>query len=151
MRKNILRLLHILSYLCMFTALTACSTSPWTLFDTKISAKILASFDINPDVNGRPSPMVIRIYELKTNNTFDSVDFFKFYDDEEATLGEDLLSRQEFELSPGVGREIIFNPHSQTRYFGVIAAYRNIDQARWRASKVLELNKNNSFIVRVGK
>ena len=152
MRKNILHLLHIVSYLCMFTVLTACSISPRALlFPTKISSQILASFDINPDANGRPSPLVVRIYELKSNNTFDNADFFKLYDEEEATLGGDLLTRKEFELSPGEGREIIYKAHDQARYFGVVAAYRNIDQARWRASTALELNKNNSLIVRMSK
>jgi type VI secretion system protein VasD len=135
----------------MFTALTACSTSPRALFPTKISTQVLASVDINPDANGRPSPLVVRIYELKSNNTFDNVDFFKLYDEEEATLGGDLLSREEFELSPGEGREFIHKAHDQTRYFGVVAAYRNIDQARWRASTELKLNRKNSLIVKIEK
>jgi len=129
----------------MFTVLTACS------FPTKISTQVLVSFDTNPDANGRPSPLVVRIYELKSNNIFDTADFYKLYDEEEATLGGDLLSREEFEFSPGGGREITHKVHDQARYLGVIAAYRNIDQARWRASTALKLNKKNSSIIRIGK
>lgn len=151
MTNNMLRLFSIVSCFCIFTALTACSTSQWTLFPTKINAQVLAGFNINPDANKRPSPLVVRIYELKSVDTFNAADFFKLYDEEKATLGGDLISREEFELSPGEGREIIHKANNQSRYFGVIAAYRNIDQSRWRASTALKLNSKNSLIVKIGK
>lgn len=151
MRKHILRFLNIVICLFMFTALTACTTFQQTFFPTKVSAQILASFDVNPDTNERPSPLVVRIYELKSINAFGVADFFKLYDEEQATLGGDLISREEFELSPGEGREVVRETHDQTRYFAVIAAYRNLDKSRWRASTVLQLNSRNSFIVKIGK
>lgn len=151
MRKNILCNIYIAIILCVLTVFAACSSTPWTIFPTRINAQILASFDVNPDADGRPSPLVIRVYELKSSSTFDDADFFKLYDEEEATLGGDLLTREEFELSPGLGREIIHKAHEQARSFAVIAAFRNIEQARWRASTVLELNKKNTLIVKVGK
>ena len=101
MRENILHLLRLVSYLCILTALTACSNVSWLRSPTSIDAQILASFEINPDANGRPSPLVVRIYELKSISAFNDADFFKLYDEEVATLGGDLLSREEFELTPG--------------------------------------------------
>ena len=151
MRNNGLRILYIAGYSWMLLALVACSSLPWPKFPTKIDSKILASFEINPDANGRPSPLVIRVYELKSQGSFNDADFFKLYDEEEATLGGDLLTRAEFELSPGEGREIAHKAHEQARYFAVVAAYRNIDNAQWRASTALELNKKNTLIVKVGK
>lgn len=151
MRENILRLLQVVSYLCMITALTACSSVTWLQSPTNINAQIVASFDINPDINDRPSPLVVRIYELKSISAFNDADFFKLYDDEIATLGGDLLSRKEFELIPGEAREIIHNADEQSRFFAVVAAYRNIDQASWRASQVLKLNSKNSLIVKFDK
>ena len=135
----------------MFTALTACTNLSWILPPTRINAQITASFEINPNANGRPSPLVVRIYELKSISAFDDADFFKLYDEEVATLGGDLLSREEFELTPGESREIIHNAHEQARFFAVVAAYRNIDQASWRASKALKLNSKNSLTVKIGK
>lgn len=151
MRKNIFRILHIASYSCLLMAVVACSSMPWPKFPTKINAQILASFDINPDANERPSPLVVRVYELKSKNAFDEADFFKLYDEEAATLGGDLLTREEFEISPGQGREIVHKADDQARYFGVIAAYRNIEEAHWRAIIPLELNKKNNLLVKLGK
>ncbi len=135
--------------LCVF--LSACATSSFSLFPTKISSKIFASFEINPDENMRPSPLVIRIYELKSINAFNDANFFKLYDEEGATLGSDLLSREEFELSPGQGREFERKANEQSRYFAVVAAFRDIENVQWRASKALELNSNNKLIVRISQ
>jgi type VI secretion system protein VasD len=151
MRENILRLIQVVCYMCMITVLTACSSVSWMQSPTTINSQILASFEINPDTNGRPSPLVVRVYELKSISAFNDADFFKLYDEEVATLGGDLLSREEFELTPGEGREIAHKANEQSRYFAVVAAFRNIDQASWRASAALELNSKNSLIVRIDK
>ncbi len=143
MRKNILRLLHVSSYLCLFALMTACT------FPTKIDSEIVASRYINPDDSGRPSPLVVRIYELKSDEIFNKADFYMLYDDDEATLGGDLLARKEYKLSPGEARKIIYKVNDQARYLGVIAAYRNINQARWRTSSKLKLNRRNSSIIQI--
>jgi len=135
----------------VIAALVACSSLPWPIFPTKINAKILASFEINPDAEGRPSPLVIRMYELKSNTGFEQADFFKLYDEEAATLGGDLLTREEIEISPGEGREIEHKAHDDAHFFAVIAAFRNIQQAHWRAITPLELNSKNKLIINIGK
>ena len=151
MREPLLRLIQAACYICMITVLTACSSVSWMQSPTTINSQILASFEINPDTNGRPSPLVVRVYELKSISAFNDADFFKLYDEEVATLGGDLLSREEFELTPGEGRKISHKANEQSRYFAVVAAFRNIDQASWRASAALELNSKNSLIVRIDK
>lgn len=147
--------LHPLTYLlgCIFIliGITACASNPMGLFPTKIKAQVLASHEINPDINNRPSPLVVRIYELNSAATFNNAEFFQLYDEEAATLGGDLVARQEFEISPGEGRELIFKPQENTRVLGVLAAFRNFDQAIWRATAKLDLNSTNTLIVKIGK
>lgn len=121
------------------------------IFPTRVNTKILASTDINPDTSNRPSPLVVRVYELKTINAFDSTNFFKLYDEENTILGNDLLSREEFQILPGQERSIDRKVHKQTRYLAVIAAFRNIEKAQWRVSKVLEPNHNNTFVITINK
>jgi len=151
MRKHIPPKLRILSYLLILSTLVACSSLPWPIFPTRIDAQILASYEINPDANGRPSPLVVRIYELKSKTVFEEADFFKLYDEEAATLGGDLLTREEFEVSPGESREFEHKAHDDTHYLGVIAAYRNIQSAHWRTSAELELNSKNKLVINIGK
>lgn len=151
MSKTILNIIQAIGYSLILTMLVACSSLPWPIFPTKVNAKILASFEINPDAEGRPSPLVVRMYELKANNSFEQADFFKLYDEEAATLGGDLLTREEIEISPGEGREVEHKAHEDAHFFGVIAAFRNLQQSHWRAITPLKLNSKNNLIINIGK
>ncbi|MFV2058261.1 MAG: type VI secretion system lipoprotein TssJ [Thiohalomonadales bacterium] len=134
----------------LIVSINGCSSTSF-LFSTKIKATVITADDINPDSRNRASPIVVRIYELKSVNSFNDTDFFRLYDEEAASLGGDLIAREEFELAPGQGREINRKPNEEARYFGVIAAFRNIDKAQWRVATALKLNKTNSLVIRIGK
>ena len=60
---------------------------------TKLHFKVAA--DINPDIEGRPSPVIIRVYELASKTVFENQDFFALYDNPEAILRTDLLKKDE--------------------------------------------------------
>ena len=61
---------------------------------------ITAGADTNPDATGRPSPVVVRVYQLKTDASFNGADFFALFDDDQKVLGAELISRDEFVLTP---------------------------------------------------
>ncbi len=89
--------------------------------------------DINPDASNRASPLVIRVFELRSDAEFSGADFFALYEREKQTLGEALIERKEFVLQPGAKQELRLPMARDTRFVGVIAAYRDIRAARWRA------------------
>ena len=95
---------------------------------------IQASGDLNPNRKGRASPVVIYIYELTDGVPFDDADFFSIYDNEAATIGTVLLGKVEIELTPGESRTLERTLKAETRHLGVVAAFRDIDNAKWRAS-----------------
>ncbi len=45
--------------------------------------EITANHNINPDSNGRPSPVVVYVFELTSNTLFESQDFFSIYEESE--------------------------------------------------------------------
>ncbi|MEL0634467.1 type VI secretion system lipoprotein TssJ [Pseudoalteromonas carrageenovora] len=94
---------------------------------------INVSKDVNPDITERPSPVVMKIFELSSRTVFDTQDFFGLYENAEGLLGPDMLKKDELELQPGSVQSYKMNLNRNTRYVGVVVAYRNIDQARWRA------------------
>src|SRR5579862_1498024 len=63
--------------------------------DVMVPMTIAASTDTNPDAAGRPSPIVLRVYQLKGDAAFRRVDFFGLFDDEQKALGPDLVGREE--------------------------------------------------------
>jgi type VI secretion system protein VasD len=138
-RVTILRGLGALS-ICL--ALAGCGTSP-----TLIKAQLAAGPDVNPDSKGRASPIVVRVYDLKTVAAFDSADFFSLWDKDQATLGGDMTSRDEFLMKPGEQRSFERSPANGVGFLGVVAAFRDIERARWRTSFAVPPNKTSELTI----
>ncbi len=96
-------------------------------------AEIVASGELNPDTSGRASPVVLRLFQLREDGEFAGADFFALYDKEKEVLGASLISREEYVLSPGEDRKLDLPVSADARFIGVIAAFRDIRSAQWRA------------------
>jgi type VI secretion system protein VasD len=99
---------------------------------TRIEGNLVASPNLNPNPQGEPSPLVVRLYELKAETAFANAGFFQLYDDDSAALGGDLQDRLDFVLRPGETVSFTRNLKPDTRFLGVLAAYQDIDRATWR-------------------
>ena len=102
-----------------------------------IELDIKASGDINPNRKDRPSPVVVYIYELSDGAPFNEADFFAIYDKEAETIGPVMLGKVELEINPGGSQKIERILKAETRHLGVLVAYRDIDNAKWRASMIM--------------
>lgn len=102
--------------------------------EAKVTAPmtVAASADANPDSTGRPSPVVVRVYQLRADAAFSGADFFALFDDEQKVLGAELISRDEFVLAPAERRTLDVVVAGQTRFVGAIAAFRDIRNSQWR-------------------
>lgn len=123
--------LYLMSFSLLFLVL-GCSTVN-KLVPPSTDLIINVSKNVNPDTSDRPSPVVMKIFELSSRTIFDTQDFFSLYDTPEKLLGPDLIKKDELELQPNTVQKYKMSLNRNTRYVGVVVAYRNIDQARWRA------------------
>jgi type VI secretion system protein VasD len=138
------------------TVLAACASKP-PKPPAATHAHIVVSAAVNPDSSGRPSPVVVRLFQLRNDGEFASADFFPLYDKEKEVLGASFISREEYVLSPGETRafELPINPDA--RFLGVIAAYRDIHAAHWRAltrspeKKLTDMLGKHGVTLSVGK
>jgi type VI secretion system protein VasD len=145
----------LIALACGALALAACASKPVKPAPTQ--AVVIASADVNPDSMGRPSPVVVRIYQLSGDAQFNDAGFFALYDNEQATLGSSLIMRDERTLFPGqqVSLDLALSP--ETRFLGVAAAYRDVRSARWRAvvgvpeKSLLKLLAKRRVSVKIGK
>lgn len=124
--------------ICFFTLLTAlvlmagCSTlSPYSKV-TKLNLNLTASDQLNPDLNGRPSPLVVRLFELKHPIAFENADFFSLYERAKESLAPDMVATEELELRPGETVELKLSVEEGSRFVGVLAAYRDLPESKWR-------------------
>jgi type VI secretion system protein VasD len=110
---------------------------------TRLAADVVADDNLNPDYGGRPSPLVVRLYELKNTVAFENADFFALYEGDVGALEADLINREEFQIKPGEQKEIERKLDPETAYLGVLAAYRDIDNAVWRKTLPMEAHSWN--------
>ena len=121
-------------------------------------AALVVAADVNPDVGGRPSPIVVRLYQLKEEGAFNSASYFALSDKEQETLGPSLVSREEYELKPGETRELVLRIAPEARYLGAVAGYRDLNNSKWKALSpapeaggLLDFARKHKLIVSVGK
>lgn len=98
----------------------------------KTRVALSASADVNPDGTGKPSPVVVRLFQLKGDAAFTNAEFFALYDDEMKVLGPELIGREEYVLAPAEKRTVEVSVSGAARFVGVIAAYRDIRNSQWR-------------------
>lgn len=125
-------------------ALGGCGPSP-----TRTSLNLSAATGLNPNQASQPSPLVVRVYELKSVDTFNQLQFFDLFDQDVAKLGGDLLNRREVEIQPGATMEWKREADPGARYVGAIAGYRELSNITWRASVPLRQEARNNITVRL--
>ena len=104
--------------------------------------------DLNPSSSQRPSPVLLRMYELKSATAFNQADFMSLYQADQATLGAELITREEVMLQPGETRPFAKKLSVDTRFIGVVAAYRNLEQATWRSITAVQPGRTQSITIR---
>jgi type VI secretion system protein VasD len=100
---------------------------------TPTKAALVAASDVNPDIEGHPAPIVVRVYELKEAGAFNGADYFRLIDKEQEALGPTLVSREEYELQPGEARTWELKIPSEAHFVGAAAGFRDLPNSRWKA------------------
>lgn len=123
-----------LSILLATVLLSACASSgaPAVKEATKLDLTLHASDDTNPTTRKVASPMMVRIYELKSEKTFEDADFFTLQTKDKDLLGSDLLAKDEYILRPGDSQIIRRKSSPDTIAIGVLAGYQDLTHSIWR-------------------
>lgn len=114
---------------------------------TEITGVVQAAANVNPSVSKRPSPILLRVYELKSASAFNNADFVSLYQRDQAELGAEMVSREEIILKPGDSRPINKIAAPETRFIGVLAAYRDLDHARWRSLVAVQPGQKQRILI----
>ncbi len=121
--------------------LAGCGAAPPKPVVTPVALSLVGAPDVNPDARGRASPVTVRVYALKTSGPFDGADFFSLYEKDQATLGAELVQREEMLLRPGESRKLEMTLPADAKALAFMAAYRDLDRARWREVRAVEPGK----------
>ena len=116
---------------------------------TIVELTIKATASINPDDGNRPSPVILRVYQLASTGGFEKADFFALYDKDAATLGADMAGRDQVALAPGDSKTMTIELKPTATAIGILAAFRSIDQAQWRVDAPAAANKTTKLVLTV--
>jgi type VI secretion system protein VasD len=100
---------------------------------------------INPDLDGRPSPMVLRVYLLTSQEKFKQADFGQLFEAPEKALDATLLKTQDVILTPGGVKEATIKLPPDTLAVGLVGAFRQYEKAKWRASALVGGNRKTKL------
>ena len=121
--------------------LTACGGAPKT---QSLTVTVNATETVNPDMQGRPSPIVLHVYELRSGDQFSGLDYFSLTNEAQGALSGDLLGQQQHVMTPGGNRVLELELSPQTAALGFVAGYRDMDNAIWR--KVVPVGEKTKAI-----
>ncbi len=121
--------------------LVSCAKPPPPPVITTVQFAVTSAADTNPDARRRASPVTVRVYALKSAATFEAADFFSLYEKDAATLGADVVQREEFLMIPSQQKTLALKLGPEVKAMAVMVAFRDLERARWRAVQVLDVGK----------
>ena len=133
---------RVLLFACSLALVAGCASSPPLL-----EGSIKTAPSLNPDGQGRPSPILLRVYELRSLAAFNSADFFSLFDKEAETLGAELVGREEYSMQPAETKPYRRQLQPDTKFIGVAAAFRDLDNAKWRQAAPVPASRGVSITV----
>lgn len=134
--------LLITALLCLLLA--ACAGAPKK---EKLGLTIQATADVNPDRQGRPSPVTLHILELTSAEQFNSLDYLTLTNPSSGALAADVASRKQVVLAPGGSQTMALEIEPTATAIGLVAGYRDIDNANWRSVVAVSPGKTKSVNV----
>jgi type VI secretion system protein VasD len=100
-----------------------------------LNLTMIGSAGQNADPTGKAAPVAIKVYQLTATAKFKSSDWTALTENEAATLGQDEAApSQQFVVAPGETQTQTINLKNGVSAVGIVALYRDIDHAQWRAS-----------------
>ena len=94
---------------------------------------VQAQRSLNTDARNASASLALRVYVLRDASGFEKASFDSLYDDDEATLGSNVLVRESLHLRPGEARELALEVSGDARAVAVFGAFREIEHSQWRA------------------
>lgn len=128
---------------------TACTTLNTKVggmldFDSDLLISFFVDADVNPDDNKISSPLIIRMYELKSPKIFKKTNFIDLYEKDTEVLGADLMAKQRLKpIQPGENQKVSFVLNKETEYVGLFAEFLKYKNAEYKL--IIPIAKTNVF------
>ncbi len=96
-----------------------------------VGLTVIASPKINPEDDGSPRPVELRIYQLKTDTRMLNASFDQVWKDDKATLQDDLVKVDELPVFPDTRTELKFERDPSALFVVAAALFRSPKGRSW--------------------
>lgn len=146
---SIQSLLKLLLVGTLAVTVSACQTTRRTLnFDTSVELAMNINDDVNPDSDGRASPVVVRVFMLADDRQFAREDFLNLYENAPSRLGKDLINTVVLkEFAPGEIRKETLELTPEVKYIGLLAEFVQYQDADALMLLPITDHKQNAYEV----
>jgi type VI secretion system protein VasD len=96
-----------------------------------VGMTVMASPKINPEDDGSPRPVQLRLYQLKTDTRLLNASFQQIWKDDKATLQDDIVKVEEMTVYPDTRTEVKFERDPAALFVVGVALFRNPKGRNW--------------------
>jgi type VI secretion system protein VasD len=93
---------------------------------------ISAAHDINPDITGQPSSVVVRVYQLSNRINFENASYEDLFAVSGNALGTEFIAVNELLVDPATTLELDVEISENAKFLGIVVGYRSVDMVTWR-------------------
>lgn len=131
--------------LCLFS----CQSTRRTLnFETSMALAVDIESDVNPDSDGRASPVVLRVFMLADDRQFSREEFLNLYENAESRLGKDLIDTVTLkEFAPGEQRVEQLELTPEVKFVGLLAEFVRYQEAEALMLLPITDHKENEYAI----
>lgn len=135
MKLTMMKYFTLSIYMFLITGCSSLNSSVGSLFnmDTDLEIKFKVDSDVNPDDDRNPSPLFVRMYQLKSTKMFERANFIDLYEKDKEVLGADLISKQKLRrIKPGESRNENFVLNKEANYIGLYAEFLDYKKSSFK-------------------
>jgi len=125
----------------------ALADPPGTSGATTLELTVVGGPALNPNSEGRPSPVVVRIFDLAAVSAFQAADYAGLFEHPGDALKREVLAQEELVLRPGDIQERSRTLAPQVQALGIAAGFRDLEHALWRLAVPLKAGRRNFVLI----
>ncbi|KGJ94812.1 type VI secretion system lipoprotein TssJ [Colwellia psychrerythraea] len=101
--------------------------------DTDLKLSFVVDKNVNPDDNKVSSPLIVRMYELKSTKAFENANFIDLYERDADVLGKTMITQQSLKpIQPNEDISARFVLSKGTKYIGLYAEFLQYEDAKYK-------------------
>lgn len=131
----------------------SCGTTRKALnMETSAEFRLEANSDINPNSDGKASPIVLQVLKLRDDRQFKQEDFLNLFEDAKGRLGNDLIEITKLrEVAPGEKRTEKLALSPDVKFIGILGEFVQYNDASAKAVIKIEPHTTTKATLKIEK